>query len=530
MHMPQQNTERERKRFGKSDHMVEDTREQLDRVSLCDTDGGVCKPTNTWLASPTDEELRRKRLMSTIISTSGASGVLDSAVSQSAPAITIMATSILGCDEETHGPRAVEAMRTFLPEHLRKTMRGVSSGMYDNKRVVHLHFASVQDRATVYKHLCEQAGDGARIIFFRSRSRVDRGGTKGPTKKERIMLANIRAMSNFDALHFVEKAVRLWAAEYDDDVTPDTLFEPIYLQEVQLTTQVRSLKGKGGSYKVWVSFRNEGIAKHFVRDATKKGIDPHTQKYFAEYAGVSKDNASIWERTLKIETNGGLMKCVRCGAVGHDTSKCNVITFRIENRHRVYNCMQKEAIMEMLGGYSCSVSGNYWHGIQPLRNWFLIKLRDEGDNVQKATDALAQLQETGDLTGWDWDNNGGRGKLLSCDRCGTKQVDCGGRNLPRWHSSRDRVNCPRGGSSRNAKTKAAKYWMQSEHDELNLVRMKLVYELYARSATKSRSTDTAERDHCLRKTSTTKRARSGEHGVMRRRQLSFTGPHRVGGV
>ena len=145
------------------------------------------------------------------------------------------------------------------------------------------------------------------------------------------------------------------------------------------------------------------------------------------------------------------MKCVRCGAVGHDTSECNVITFRIENRHRVYNCMQKEAIMEMLGGYSCSVSGNYWHGIQPLRNWFLIKPRDEGCNVKKATSALAQLQETGDLTSWDWDNNGGKGKLLSCNRCGTKQVDCGGKNLPRWHNSGDRVNCPRGGSSRNAK-------------------------------------------------------------------------------
>ena len=172
--------------------------------------------------------------------------------------------------------------------------------------------------------------------------------------------------------------------------------------------------------------------------------------------------------------------------IGHISDECDIVTLRIENRNVVFSFPRKNRIYELLRGIKSSVSGNYWYGIQPLRNWFLLKVRGDAGNVRNILTTLCNLQESGDITGWDFDNNGGNGRLQSCNKCGTKKVDCNREGLPEWHHHSDRVRCPKGGDARNDRTLNARHWMNSKFSEDIIGRM---------SMTQTEQKDTAEEEN-----------------------------------
>jgi hypothetical protein len=146
----------------------------------------------------------------------------------------------------------------------------------------------------------------------------------------------------------------------------------------------------------------------------------------------------------------------------------------------VFCFARKGHIVKALGGADSSVSGNYWYGIQSLKNWFLVSIPGDKASMSNALRALSELQRAGEVTGWDWDNDGGKGKLLSCNRCGTKKLDCGVEGLPKWHDARDRMRCPSGGKARNTRARNAKAWMHSDFSEFIIGRTKLMWEAWSR--------------------------------------------------
>jgi hypothetical protein len=157
------------------------------------------------------------------------------------------------------------------------------------------------------------------MVFFKSRDKVERGGTNKTDKCERVMPKDVQAMNTVDAISFVELLTRNWCSEYDGGKKPVQCVEPLYSAEVELIHNIHKHgMGAGGTYRVWINFRNKEMTSHFVRDMRKSRREPYTKAYELANAEIPRSDTVVWQTKLELLANTGELQCKKCRRSGHD--------------------------------------------------------------------------------------------------------------------------------------------------------------------------------------------------------------------